>query len=161
MQRVNSNETATIQPFFEAAAGVASMATCQRAKCGTVIIKDGEVIGSGFNGPALGDEANRTCDIELDTSKRPKYEKTCCIHAEWRAVLDACKTNADKIGGSVLYFMRIDDEGNFTDAGEPYCTTCSRITLESGVAKFALWNNAGADIYDAAEYNKKSYEYFT
>jgi hypothetical protein len=94
----------------------------------------------------------------MDTSLKPKYDKTCCIHAEWRAVLDACKTNADKLAGSVLYFMRIDTEGNFTDAGEPFCTVCSRLTMESGVEEFALYNDGGADIYPLDEYNTKSYE---
>ena len=160
MQRVTGNELETIQPFFEAAAEVARQATCHRAKCGSVIVKNGEIIGEGYNGPAFDDETNRTCDNEYDLSIKPKYDKTCCIHAEWQAVLDTCKRNADKISGSVLYFMRVDENGDFTDAGEPYCTTCSRLTLASGVGQFALWNANGADIYDTPEYNRKSYEYF-
>lgn len=160
MRRVTGNELKVIYPFFKAAADVAKEATCHRAKCGTVVVKDGEIIGQGYNGPALDDEANRTCNDQYDLSIKPKYDKTCCIHAEWRAILDACKRNAGKIGGSVLYFMRVDNEDNFTDAGNPYCTTCSRLTLESGVGQFALWNTEGADIYDASEYSTKSYEFF-
>lgn len=160
MQRIVGSELEAIRPFFNAAAEIAKDATCHRAKCGTVIVRNGEVIGQGYNGPALDDETNRTCGNEYDLSVKPKYDKTCCIHAEWRAVLDACKSNANKIAGSVLYFMRVDDDGSFTDAGEPYCTTCSRLTLEAGIGQFALWNNGGADIYDAAEYNQKSYEFF-
>ena len=56
----------------------------------------------------------------------------------------------------MLYFMRVDDEGSFTDAGEPYCTTCSRFTLESGISQFALWNEGAAAIYHTAEYNRES-----
>jgi len=160
MQRITGNELEAIRPFFDVAAKMAKDAMCHRGKCGTVIVKDGKVIGQGYNGPALNDEANRTCDNEYDLSVKPKFDKTCCIHAEWRAILDACRRNADKISGSVLYFMRVDEEGSFTDAGEPYCTTCSRLTLESGMAQFALWNDGGADVYDAAEYNRKSYEFF-
>lgn len=160
MQRITGSELGAIRPYFEAAAAIAQNATCERAKCGTVIVCDGEIIGEGFNGPALGEESNRTCGDEYDLDIKPKYDKTCCIHAEWRAILDACKRNADKIAGSVLYFMRVDDSGNFTDAGDPYCTTCSRMTLEAGIGQFALWNAEGADIYDADEYNRRSYEYF-
>jgi len=160
MQRVMGTELEAIRPFFEAAAMVARDATCHRAKCGSVIVNGNEIIGQGFNGPALGDEASRTCDIEYNLSIKPKYDKTCCIHAEWRAILDATKRKPDKVEGAVLYFMRVDRNGDFTDAGEPYCTTCSRLTLESGIEKFALWNNDGADVYDAAEYNHASYDYF-
>ena len=158
MRRVEREAFQTIKPFFEQAAEVAANATCLRAKCGSVIVKNSVVIGKGFNAPPLDDESQRLCSVDMDTTARPKYDKTCCIHAEWRAVLDACKTNADKLAGSVLYFMRIDDTGEFTDAGDPFCTTCSRLTMEAGIAEFALYNDKGADIYPLDEYNQKSYE---
>ncbi|HJQ08507.1 MAG TPA: deaminase [Candidatus Saccharimonadales bacterium] len=161
MQRIVEGELESIQPFFEAAAAIAQNAMCQRAKCGAIIVKDGIIIGRGYNGPALDNEINRMCRNVYDLSLKPKYDKTCCIHAEWRAILDACKRNAGNIGGSVLYFMRVDDEGAFTDAGDPFCTTCSRLTLETGVGYFALWNAGGADVYEAEEYNRLSYKFFT
>lgn len=140
------------------AANIAKEATCLRAKCGSVIINDSVVIGKGCNSPALDHEDQRLCEAEMDTTIKPKYDKTCCIHAEWRAVLDACKTNVDRLAGATLYFMRIDEDGKFTDAGDPFCTVCSRLTMEAGIKEFALFNDGGADIYPLDEYNKKSYE---
>ena len=160
MRRVEGKELAVITPFFVAAGTVAARSTCLRGHCGSVIVSHAVIIGEGYNSPPLDDEANRTCNEAWDYTKKPKYDKTCCVHAEWRAVLAASKRHADKIEGSTLYFMRIDDEGKFMDAGEPYCTTCSRLTLESGVTSFALWNNGGADIYDMQEYNRLSYQFY-
>lgn len=159
MRRVTGAELQLIEPFFRRAGEVAGDATCRRAKCGTVIVKDGEVIGSGYNGPPLHDESRRTCGKTWDYDKKPKYDLTCCVHAEWRAVIDACKRDGEKVNGSTLYFMRVDDNGSFTDAGQPYCTTCSRLTMESGVSEFALWNDEGADIYELPEYDMLSYEF--
>lgn len=160
MLRTSGKELQTILPYFQAAAEVAKQATCFRARCGSVIVKNSLIIGEGFNGPALGDESNRRCNEALDLTLKPKYEKTCCIHAEWRAVIDACKRSGEDIEDSRLYFMRVDENGNFTDAGEPYCTTCSRFTLEARVGEFALLNSGGADVYTASEYNARSYEYY-
>ncbi|HYH74763.1 MAG TPA: deaminase [Candidatus Saccharimonadales bacterium] len=160
MKRIIGDDLKTIRPFFIAAGKLAEQAKCLRGLCGTVVIKDGEIIGKGYNGPAFDDVDNRTCNDVYELQRKPKFDKTCCTHAEWRAIIDACKRNPDKIEDSVLYFMRVDIEGNFTDAGDPYCTTCSRLTLESGIGEFALWNAGGADIYSAAEYNRKSYDYF-
>lgn len=160
MKRIVGNELEAILPFFKAAAEVAKHAICRNAQCGSVVVKDGEVLGEGYNGPAFDDEVNRTCDVYYDLAKKPKYDKTCCTHAEWRAILRACKANGSKVEGATLYFMRVDEAGNFTDAGEPYCTTCSRLTLESGISTFGLWNDDGADLYDAIEYNQKSYAYY-
>ena len=148
-----------LREYFQLAAEEALLATCTHARCGSVIVTEsGEVIGRGHNAPPLEDEAQRTCNEDWDLTSKPKYDKTCCVHAEWNAILDACKKAPEKLGAATLYFMRIDNDGNFTDAGEPYCTVCSRLALQSGVARFALWNE-GEQKYTTAEYNKKSYEY--
>lgn len=160
MKRIESEELGEMIQFFRAAAEVANEATCLRAHCGSVIIKDGRIIGSGYNGPPLGNESRRTCSEAWDYGKKPKYDLTCCVHAEWRAVIDACKNNPADISGSTLYFMRTDNRGNFTDAGVPYCTTCSRLVMESGVSEFVLWNNDGADVYQTEEYDALSYEFY-
>jgi deoxycytidylate deaminase len=128
--------------YFKEAANVAKNATCHKAKCGSVVVAiDGTVIGTGYNAPPLNDESQRTCESAWDLSSKPKYDKTCCVHAEWNAILDACKSYPDKIQGSTLYFMRIDENGDFTQAGEPYCTVCSRLAMQSGIGYFCLWND--------------------
>lgn len=144
--------------YFQLAAEQAERATCKRAKCGSVIVADSEVIGAGFNAPPLGDESERYCDAEFDTTLKPKYDKTCCVHAEWNAIIDGLKNNAEKMAGATLYFMRIDDAGNFTDAVEPFCTVCSRLAMQSGLARFALWVDEVPKIYDVRDYNRETYE---
>lgn len=162
MRRIEKYDVVSTVQYFEEAAEEAKKATCLRAKCGSVIVAaSGLVIGRGYNAPPLGDESQRYCEDIFDLAKKPKYDKTCCIHAEWNAVIDACKTAPEKLAGATLYFMRVDDEGNFTDADEPYCTTCSRFTMQAGVGEFALWNDSGADIYALPEYNQISYEHYS
>ena len=148
------------QEYFQEAAKVAQSATCKRAQCGTVIVKDGAIIGTGYNSPPLGDETLRTCDSKWDKDLKPKYDKTCCIHAEWRAILNACKTNPEQIVGSTLYFMRIDESGNFTDAGRPFCTVCSRLAVESGIKYFMLFDQGKTIKYDTKKYDRLSYNYY-
>lgn len=160
MRKLSGNDLESVRPFFEQAAKIAQRATCHRAQCGSVVVKDGQVIGSGYNSPLLDKESNRTCSKEFDRSKKPHYGRTCCVHAEWRAILDASKRHPAAIEGSTIYFMRIDDQGNFTPAGDPFCTVCSRLAAEAGITTFALWNEDGAYMYDAEEYNRKSYEFF-
>ena len=148
------------EQYFEAAREVATHAMCHRAHCGAVIVKDGKVIGRGYNAPPLEDESQRMCDHEdFNLTKKVKSDKTCCVHAEWNAIVDALVHNADKMKGSTLYFMRVDEEGNVTDAGEPYCTVCSRLALQSGVKTFALWNDK-PQLFDTKIYNQKSYEFY-
>lgn len=140
------------------AAEVAKKALCLRAKCGTVIVKNGEIIGEGYNAPPLDQENNRMCSEEFGPGK-PRYDRTCCMHAEWRAILDAVKRNSEKIQGSTLYFTRVGENGEIKKSGKPYCTVCSRFALDSGVEKFLLWHEEGIGAYPTDEYDRLSYHY--
>jgi deoxycytidylate deaminase len=133
-------------------ARVVKSALCLRAKCGTVIINNGEIIGVGYNAPHLDKEKNRTC-LQKFNSGKPKYDKTCCMHAEWRAIIDTLKRNSEKLKGSKLYFTRIDEQGNIRKSGKPYCTVCSCLAL------FLLWHEEGICAYPTDECNKLLYQY--
>jgi hypothetical protein len=50
------------------------------------------------------------------------------------ALIDA----PDKIIGSRLYFVRIDENGKPIHAGKPYCTICSKMALDAGIYEFIL-----------------------
>ena len=153
----------THEYYFEKAAEQARLAMCHWAKCGAVIVsKTGEIIGEGFNAPPLNREDLRLCDVDFDLTVKPKYDKTCCIHAEWNAIINALKNNGSKIDGGTLYFMRVDENGKWTGAGEPFCTTCSRLAIQSGLKNFALWDeiSKAPKIYDTIDYNNESYKYY-
>lgn len=148
--------------YFLAAAEVAKRATCLQAHCGAVIVQNGEIIGQGYNSPPLDNEARRTCLNQYDRadSPKPNFDTTCCIHAEWRAILDACKKNPDKIEDSTIYFIRVDNEGDLKGGGVPYCTTCSRLAMEAGVGIFALWSPEAVHLYPSDEYDRLSYSFY-
>ena len=86
-------------------------------------------------------------------------DKTCCIHAEQRAIMDALSKNPIKLIGSRLYFIRLDDKDNTSKAGEPYCTICSKMALDVGISEFVLWNDKGVCVYETEEYNILSFQY--
>ena len=144
---------------MQQAAEIAQKASCERSKCGCVIVKDGEIIGQGFNSPPQHLESQRRCHCDKEQYHRKVTDKTCCIHAEQRAILDALKFASDKLIGSDLYFIRLDQEGKLAKSGNPYCTICSKMALEVGIKTFHLWHSEGIVAYDTEEYNILSYQY--
>lgn len=136
---------------------VAKKALCLKTKCGAVIVKDGMIIGSGYNAPPRDDEKNRVCGIEFGEGK-PKYDKTCCLHAEWRAVFDALRNNPDKINGSKIYFTRTHPDGMMRTSS-PRCTVCSRLVFDAGIDAYVLRGDQGICEYTTDEFNRLSYEY--
>jgi deoxycytidylate deaminase len=150
----------TGEDWFTEAEKIAQDALCKRAKCGAVIVLDGKVIGRGYNAPPQNDVTHAKCsDGEYDRAKKPKYDLTCCIHAEWRAIADALKNHPKEIQGSTLYYVRLDEEGSIHPSGEPFCTVCSRLAIDVGIAKFGLMHQGGPKLYHTNEYNNLSYDY--
>lgn len=72
--------------------------------------------------------------------------------------MDALRTHPDKIAGARLYFIRLDDDGNIQRAGLPYCTICSKMALDVGIAEFVLYHEYGIYAYDIKNYNDISFE---
>lgn len=141
------------------AAEIAKLATCERAKCWSMIIKNWKQIGAGYNSPAKHLESQRRCHIKKDSYDPKVTDKTCCIHAEQRAMFQALKNFPNEIRGSDLYFIRLDAKWEITRAGKPYCTICSKMALDLGIKHFILWHEEGIVVYNTEEYNTLSYEY--
>jgi len=146
--------------YLEEAAKQARLSQCQRGHCGAIIVaKDGTIIGRGYNAPPLDDAANAMCHTDYRTSRKPKSDRTCCVHGEWRAIMDALRHAPIKVQGATLYFTNVDEAGETTPAGDPYCTVCSRLALDVGLAYFVLFHKDGPEFYPTDEYNLKSYEF--
>jgi deoxycytidylate deaminase len=160
MKILTDSEEKDAEKFMNLAVEIAKKATCTRAKCGSVIVsKSGIVIGVGYNSPPGNLDSQCRCSNSKDKYHKRVTDKTCCIHAEQRAIMDALARHPDNLKGSTLYFIRVDNEGNRTFAGLPYCTICSKMTLDSGISEFALYYEDGIHVYDSEEYNDVSFDY--
>jgi deoxycytidylate deaminase len=144
--------------WMEAAAEQARLARCHKRRCGAVVVSGGEIIGAGYNAPPQDDEGQRRCG-RPKTGGRPGYDQTCCVHAEWRAITDALRRHGGLVPGAALYFVRVDADGKMTSSGAPFCTVCSRLALDAGLAWFALRHADGIRLYATDEYNRLSYAY--
>lgn len=139
------------------AAEIASNSTCECSKCGSIIVKGGMIIGEGYNSPPK--EEQRRCSHSKDSYHEKVTDKTCCVHAEQRAIMNALRNNSEELEGSRLYFIRLNDAGEPIRAGKPYCTICSKMALDVGIKEFVLWHDEGICVYETDEYNDLSFEY--
>jgi dCMP deaminase len=159
MRYLEGKEKETALEFLLSAAEIAKRATCERARCGSVITSGKAIIGTGYNSPAGNLESQRRCGAHKDSLHDKVTDKTCCIHAEQRAIFDALKNHPDLIKGATLYFTRIDKTDKVKKSGKPYCTICSKSALDVGIRYFVLWHEDGICAYDTEEYNLLSYRY--
>ena len=154
-------EATEAQQFLDHAADLARTARCLRSRCGSVIVASSgagpALTGSGVNSPPDGCPIERCFKPDLPAGFRS--DRTCCVHAEQNAILDALRRHPDQVAGSRLYFIRLDELGRPTPAGVPYCTICSKLTQAAGIAEFVLLHAAGITVYGADDYNRLSYRH--
>lgn len=118
--------------YLNIAAMVARRSTCLRRQYGAVIVKDDEIIATGYNG------APRGCDNCSDTGRcwreeysiphGERYEECVAVHAEQNAIISAARR--DMIG-STLYLAGWED-GKIIDA-QP-CKICRRMIINAGIS---------------------------
>jgi len=159
MKYLTGNEEQEAVQWMREAAEVARRATCERARCGSIVVNNGKIIGTGWNSPPQDREEQRRCARGKEEYHAKVTDKTCCIHAEQRAIIDALRSDAANVPGSRLYFIRLDKEGKPTKAGQPYCTICSKMALDCGVREFVLWHEEGVCVYTTDEYNVLSFQF--
>lgn len=157
---LEGQERGAAKKWLDVAVHLAQTATCLRAKGGSVIVSaKGECIGRGVNTPPNGQETQRRCTKEK-VSYHPKVtDKTCCVHAEQRAIMDVLRTFPHDIVGARLYYVRLAKDGSIAYAGQPYCTVCSKMALDGGIGEFVLWHETGITVYSTEEYNERSFAY--
>ena len=99
--------------YLNMAKEVATLSHCERQKVGALLVKDGNVIGFGFNGTPKGLE--NECEDNGIT-------KDYVIHAEMNAILKATR-NGNAVDGATLYLTLSP------------CKECSKLILQSGVKR--------------------------
>ncbi|MFH1711262.1 MAG: deaminase [Nanoarchaeota archaeon] len=146
------------ESFFIVAEKEAKKSTCLRRNCGAVLVKDNRIIGRGFNSPPGNLESQRRCHINRESLDSKVTDTTCCVHAERRAISNALK-RGNSVRGATMYFTSIDKNGKRLLSGKPYCTDCSKMSLDEGIAAWVLEHESGFIYYDAEEYNEISFNY--
>lgn len=156
--------------WFRAACNAAQDSLCLKSKCGAVLVAptlffekagdkalfEGRLLSAGSNGPPRNDVAFRRCGETTPSKDHPKAGRTCCVHAEVRALLAIPR---GRILGSTFYFARVDEKGVLLPSGRPWCTECSKLALDLGVKTWVLWHADGPAEYDAAHYDWLSNRY--
>lgn len=155
--------------YIQTCCDIARRSTCLRSKCGSIVVLNNQIIGKGWNSPPH-NTTPLTCQKDVLPSSF-KSDKTCCVHAEQRALFDAVyylglhHISLATLAEATIYFARLDAEDHLIPSGHPYCTICSKLCADLGIGFFALHHDAtvhgleGIYIYPVDEYNTISFQY--
>lgn len=121
--------------YLGIADAVLKRSTCLRRKYGAVLVKDDEIVSTGYNGSPRGEK--NCCDIgycEREANNIPKgerYELCVAIHAEDNAITSASRSKAN---GATLYIVGRNTADNSLANPCP-CMMCRRKIVNAGVKR--------------------------
>ena len=134
MERVDK-----VNYYLDIAESVAERGTCLRNNYGSIIVKNDEIISTGYTGAPRG---RKNC-IDLGYCTRQKYEmpsgkgyERCrSVHSEQNAIISAARK--DMIGAT-LYLVGINQRnGEYVKDNEP-CSFCKRMIINAGIEKVVM-----------------------
>lgn len=118
--------------YLNIAAEVAKRSTCLRRKYGAIIVKNDEIISTGYNGSPRGEE--NCCDVGSCWREKhgiphgEQYEKCVAVHAEQNAIISASRRD---MLGATLYLAGWENEERIKDP-QP-CAICAKLIKNAGI----------------------------
>lgn len=119
--------------YLDIAAQVAKRSTCIRRQYGAVIVRDDEIVSTGYNGAPRGER--NCCDTGMcwreqnDIPHGERYEQCRAVHAEMNAVISAARR--DMIGGTM--YLAGWENGERIEAIP--CLICEKLIKQAGISK--------------------------
>ena len=128
-----------INYYLDLAKMVAQRSTCLRRHYGAVIVKNDEVISTGYVGAPRGrkncTDLGECIRIKMEIPRGERYELCRSVHAEANAIISAPR---DKMLGSTLYLAgREADTGEYIKNSSS-CSMCKRMVINAGIEKVVI-----------------------
>ena len=128
-----------INYYLDIAEAVASRGTCLRRNFGAIIVKNDQILSTGYVGAPRG-RANCInlghCTREtLGIPRGERYELCRSVHAEENAIISASRR--DMIGATLYLVGKDMQTGDFVE-GASSCAMCKRAIINAGIEKVII-----------------------
>ena len=125
--------------YLDIAEAVLQRGTCLRKLYGAVIVKNDEIISTGYVGSPRG---RKTCtDMgycirqNLNIPRGERYELCRSVHAEANAIISASR---ESMLGSTLYLVGIDVATHDYVKDASCCSMCKRMVINAGISRVII-----------------------
>ena len=120
--------------YLDIAETVLERATCLRRIYGAIIVKNDEIISTGYNGAPRG-RANCVdmgyCSREaMNVPRGERYELCRSVHAEANALISASR---ERMIGASLYLTGVDARTGGYVKKSSCCSMCKRMVINAGI----------------------------
>lgn len=130
--------------YLDIAQTVAERGTCLRRNYGAIIVKNDEIISTGYVGAPRG---RKNCsDLgycirqQMNIPRGERYEMCRSVHAEANAIISASR---NELINSTLYLVGLKADTGEIVANSSCCSMCKRMVINAGIKNVVI-----RDTYD-------------
>ena len=120
--------------YLDIADAAQARSTCLRRRFGAIIVKDDEIVSTGYNGAPRGrkncTDMGYCARNRLNVPAGERYELCRSVHAEANAIISAARK--DMIGGTLYLAGRDAVTCDYNPQTTP-CAMCRRLIINAGI----------------------------
>lgn len=127
--------------YLDIAETVSERGTCLRRNFGSIIVKNDEIISTGYSGAPRG---RKNCiDLgfcmrdKLNIPRGERYELCRSVHSEANCIISASRSN---MIGATLYLVGRDVKTNELVPDANACAMCKRLIINAGIDRLVVRN---------------------
>ena len=125
--------------YLDIADAVLERSTCMRRKYGAIIVRNDEIISTGYNGAPRGrkncSDLGRCTREELQIPSGQRYELCRSVHAEANCIISAARSETL---GATLYMACRDPKTGELIPGSTSCSMCRRLIINAGIERVVV-----------------------
>ncbi|SBV91793.1 Cytidine and deoxycytidylate deaminase zinc-binding region [uncultured Eubacteriales bacterium] len=125
--------------YLDIAETVLERATCLRKCYGAIIVRNDEIVSTGYNGAPRGRkncvDLNYCTREALKVPSGQRYELCRSVHAEANAIISAARSETL---GATLYMACKDPATGELVAGTTSCSMCRRQIINAGIERVVI-----------------------
>lgn len=125
--------------YLDIAEAALERSTCLRRQFGAIIVRDDEIVATGYNGAPRGrrncSDLGRCTRRELNIPAGERYELCRSVHAEANAIISASRR--DMVGGTIYLVGRDARTGELLHDATS-CAMCRRQIINAGLEKVVI-----------------------
>ena len=125
--------------YLDIAETVLERSTCARKHYGAIIVRNDEIIATGYNGAPRGrincTDLGYCLRQKLGVPSGQRYELCRSVHAEANAIISASRR--DMVGGT-LYLVGKNAQTGEILGDATSCAMCRRLVINAGIARVVI-----------------------
>ncbi len=140
--------------YLDIAETVLERSTCMRNTLGALIVRNDEIVSTGYNGAPRG--RSNCIDLgycirdRLNIPSGERYELCRSVHAEMNAIISAARNEC--IGGTLYLVGKKAKDGEYKKNLRP-CPMCRRMIINAGISKVVIRRSKNTyDMLNVAEW---------